>query len=65
MTCHWIINEDLTRKSYLLTVKRLAGRHTFDVLTNEMKSIYLKYRINNKITYTTTDSGSNFVKNFK
>lgn len=65
ITCHWIDEENLIRKSVLLTVKRLDGRHTFYVLAGAMESVYLKFEILNKISFTTTDNGSNFVKSFK
>ncbi|CAI6370890.1 unnamed protein product [Macrosiphum euphorbiae] len=65
ITCHWIDEENLSRKSVLLTIKRLDGRHTFDVLAAAMESVYIKFEILNKISFTTTDNGSNFVKSFK
>ncbi|CAI6375146.1 unnamed protein product [Macrosiphum euphorbiae] len=65
ITVHWIEEGSLERKSYLLSIKRLTGSHTYDILARSMESVYTLFSINNKILYTTTDNGSNFVKSFK
>lgn len=54
----------LERMSGLLAIRRIKGRHTYDVLTSMMEAIYNDYGILHKITYTTADNGSNFVKAF-
>lgn len=46
-------------------MKRLKGKHTYDVLAKSMELVYTEFDINDKITYSTTDNGSNFVKSFK
>lgn len=65
ITGHWLNKNTLERKSCLLAIKRLSGKHTFDVLAKSLESVYTEFDINNKITYTTTDNGSNFVKSFR
>lgn len=64
-TGHWINPNNLERISILLAIKRLKGKHTYDVLAKAMESVYNEFDITNKITYSTTDNGSNFVKSFK
>jgi len=65
ITGHWLNKNDLTRISCLLAMRRLKGKHSFDVLAKSMESVYTEFDINHKITYSTTDNGSNFVKSFK
>lgn len=65
MTCHWINPVSLERESCLLAIRRLKGSHTYDLLVRTMESIYTKFNINDKVIYTTTDNGSNFVKCFE
>lgn len=55
----------LVREGVALACKAIKGRHTFDVLAQEIYNINIKYKIQNKVTSTTTDNGSNFVKAFK
>ncbi|KAL4088662.1 hypothetical protein QTP88_023749 [Uroleucon formosanum] len=50
--------------SCLLAIKRLEGKHTYDVLAKTMEAVYTEFEINNKISHTTADNGSNFVKSF-
>lgn len=64
ITGHWI-NDSLVRVSCLLAIERLEGKHTYDVLAKTMEAVYTEFEINNKISHTTTDNGSNFVKSFK
>ncbi|XP_060742575.1 uncharacterized protein LOC132856807 isoform X2 [Tachysurus vachellii] len=65
VTCHWIEEETLERKSVALACKRLRGHHTFDILASSLDEIHSQYHIRDKIVRTTTDSGSNFLKAFK
>ncbi|KAE9521781.1 hypothetical protein AGLY_017832 [Aphis glycines] len=65
MTCHWINPISLERESCLLAIRRLKGSHTYDLLARTMESIYTEFNINDKVIYTTTDNGSNFVKCFE
>ena len=64
VTCHWIDEETLERRSAALACKRLRGSHTFDVLAGALDEIHCHYRIREKVVRTTTDSGSNFIKAF-
>jgi len=43
----------------------IKGRHTFDVIAKEIYNINIKYKIQNKVTTTTTDNGGNFIKAFR
>lgn len=65
MKVHWIDEKSLERKSAVLACHRVTGRHTYDVLAREINAIFLKYKIQNKVSYMITDNGSNFVKAFK
>ncbi|XP_029348038.1 uncharacterized protein LOC115034755 [Acyrthosiphon pisum] len=65
ITGHWINVSTLERVSCLLAIRRLEGKHSYDVLAKSMESVYTEFEINNKISYSTTDNGSNFVKSFK
>lgn len=65
MTAHWIDPNNLTRHQAALACQRLKGRHTFDVLANALENIFGDFKIQNKISGTTTDNGTNFVKAFK
>lgn len=65
MTCHWINPKTLERVSCLLAIKRIKGSHTYNILAKKMESVYLYFNISDKVIYTTTDNGSNFVKSFQ
>ncbi|RXN34997.1 zinc finger BED domain-containing 1-like protein [Labeo rohita] len=43
----------------------MTGSHTFDVIAAALEEIHEEYKIRGKITRTTTDSGSNFLKAFR
>lgn len=64
VTCQWIEEESLERKSAALACKRLRGSHTFDMLAGALDDVHCRYKIRGKVVRTTTDSGSNFVKAF-
>lgn len=64
VTCHWIEEKSLERRSAALACKRLRGSHTFDMLAGALDDIHCQYKIRGKVVRTTTDSGSNFIKAF-
>ncbi|GAA6102325.1 uncharacterized protein LOC117808543 [Tachysurus ichikawai] len=65
VTCHWIDNTSLERHSAALACRPVKGSHTFDVLAAALEEIHSEYQIREKVTRTTTDSGSNFLKAFR
>ena len=64
MTVHWLDPATRSREHAVLTFSRLRGRHTYDVLARAMADVHARYNIQDKVTMTTTDNGSNFVKAF-
>ncbi|KAL4007318.1 hypothetical protein ACER0C_001170 [Sarotherodon galilaeus] len=48
-----------------LACKRVRGRHTYDVIGNEIEQVHSAYGLNSKVTATVTDNGSNFIKAFR
>lgn len=58
VTCHWIDNTSLERHSAALACRPVKGSHAFDDDDCE-------YNIREKVTRTTTDSASNFLKAFR
>jgi hypothetical protein len=64
MTVHWIDGKTRDRKYATLACQRIKGRHTFSVLASAMEAVHCKFNIQDKLTRTTTDNGSNFVKAF-
>ena len=48
-----------------LACKRVRGRHTYDVIANEIEQIHSAYGLSHKVTACVTDNGSNFVKAFR
>nr|XP_055038578.1 uncharacterized protein LOC129426347 [Misgurnus anguillicaudatus] len=65
VTCHWIDSRSFERYSAALACRRITGSHTFDVIAAALEEIHVEYKIRGKITRTTTDSGSNFLKAFR
>lgn len=45
MTCHWIEEDILERKSAALACARVKGRHTFDVLAAKICEIHADYNV--------------------
>lgn len=64
MTIHWINQETLSISSVALACRRIIGRHTYDVLAEMLEDVHRDFNIKDKVTVTTTDNGSNFVKAF-
>uniref|UniRef100_A0AAZ1WYK7 BED-type domain-containing protein n=1 Tax=Oreochromis aureus TaxID=47969 RepID=A0AAZ1WYK7_OREAU len=64
MTAHWIDPSTFVRGHAALACKRVRGRHTYDVIGNEIEQVHSAYGLNSKVTATVTDNGSNFIKAF-
>ena len=64
MTCHWIEEETMKRKSAALACARVKGWHTYDVLAAKISEIHAEYKVQHKVRATVTDNGSNFVTAF-
>ncbi|KAI2646926.1 hypothetical protein H4Q32_029683 [Labeo rohita] len=64
VTCHWIEEDSLERRSAELVCNRLRGSHTFDMTASALDDVHCQYKIRDNVVRTTTDSGSNFVKAF-
>lgn len=65
VTVHWIDVETLERRGACLAVKQITGSHTYDVIAKELEHINEEFCLTDKICFTVTDSGSNFIKAFK
>lgn len=65
VTVHWIEAESLKRKGACLAVRQLSGSHTYDIIAKMLESIHDEFAITDKVCFTVTDSGSNFLKAFK
>ncbi|KAL4001427.1 interleukin 8 [Sarotherodon galilaeus] len=65
MTAHWIDPSTFVRGHAALACKRVRGRHTHDVIGNEIEQVHSAYGLNSKVTTTGTDNGSNFIKAFR
>lgn len=65
VTCHWIDSKTLERKNVGLACSRVLGRHTYEVVGKHISDVLLRFKIQNKVSLTITDSGSNFIKAFK
>ncbi len=63
VTCHWWSKSVLERNSVCLAVRRVTGRHTYDVLARTLDSINIEFQLAGKIVVTI--SGSNFLKAFR
>lgn len=49
ITGHWLNKNDLTRISCLLAIKRLKGRHTYDILAKSMELVYSEFEFYSQI----------------
>ncbi|KAA0198449.1 hypothetical protein HAZT_HAZT010698 [Hyalella azteca] len=64
MTGHSLDPKTLTRQHAVLACSRLRWHHTFDVLAEAIVDTHYKFHLQDKVTRTTTDNGSNFVNAF-
>uniref|UniRef100_A0AAY4BB86 Transposase n=1 Tax=Denticeps clupeoides TaxID=299321 RepID=A0AAY4BB86_9TELE len=64
VTCHWIEEEDLVRRSAALACARIKGPLTYAVVAAKLQEIHAEYSIGGKVQCTFTDNGSAFVKAF-
>ena len=64
VTAHYICPSTLKRESLCLAISRMIGFITYDVIGKKLDSIHSEFGIENKVTVTVTDSGSNFLKAF-
>ena len=64
VTAHWY-DAKLHRKNACLAIRRIRGTHSYDLIAKCIESIHVEYAITGKVTATTTDNGSNFVKAFE
>lgn len=65
LTVHWIDSNTLAWKAACLTVRQLKRKHTYDVIAKALEEVFQEYELQNKICFTVTDSGSNFLKAFR
>ncbi|XP_042229523.1 uncharacterized protein LOC121871369 [Homarus americanus] len=64
MTAQWLDPKTRKRQHAVLACSRIRGHHTFDVLSEAMVDTHYKFHLQDKVTRTTTDNGSNFVEVF-
>lgn len=65
VTCHWLDSKTFERQSICLSIQRVFGKHSYDVLAKELEAIHTEFGIQDKTIVTITDSGSNFLKAFR
>uniref|UniRef100_G3PJ87 Transposase n=1 Tax=Gasterosteus aculeatus TaxID=69293 RepID=G3PJ87_GASAC len=62
VTAHWIDPQTIKRCSAALACLQLKGSHYFSALGSAPNDDHTEFNIREKITRTTTDNGSNFLK---
>lgn len=63
VTAHWY-GIKFKRRNACITLRRITGRCTYDVLANLIESIIAEYKVMKRVSHCVTDSVSNFVKAF-
>ena len=48
MTCHWLHPTSYERNSICLAIRRVTGRHTYNVVASSLDSINLEFGVENK-----------------
>ena len=64
VTVHFFL-PDMSRRGYVLAIRRVHGSHTFTRIKDELRAIFDEYGITQKIVGVVTDNGANYVKCFK
>lgn len=64
MTAHWL-NDDLSRGSAAIALRRFKGSHNHERIADLLTSIMDEFGISTKTISCVTDNASNFVKAFK
>ncbi|KAM6957781.1 uncharacterized protein zbedx [Aplochiton taeniatus] len=65
MTCHWIDEVSLKRRSAALCCVKTRGRHTYDTVAAKIHETHVAYNIESKVQTTLTDNGSRLAAVFK
>lgn len=65
MTCHWIDEVSLERRSAALGCTRIQGKHTYDSVAAKIHETHVAYNIESKVQTTLTDNGSCLARVFK
>lgn len=63
LRCHLSLDRQHLTEESLVDLSK--GSHTFDIHAAALEEIHYEYHIREKVTRTTTDSGSNFLKAFR
>ncbi|XP_064462748.1 uncharacterized protein LOC135373577 [Ornithodoros turicata] len=64
-TVSWLLPDCLSRKSAILTCRRMTGKISYDRIADVMCQTFDDFKLHGKITKVITDNGSNFVKAFR
>ncbi|XP_066560504.1 zinc finger BED domain-containing protein 4 [Amia ocellicauda] len=64
VTCHWIDESSLERKSVALSCAPIQGSSTCDVIVAKLNEVHSTFSLQNKLRCTVTDNGSSFAKPF-
>jgi len=65
VTVHWLDASTVARRGGCLAVRELSGRHTYETLAKALEGINNEFGIGQKVCFTVTGSGSNFLKAFR
>ena len=62
ITCHWLDSKLFEKKQNIyLSIRRLTGKHSYDLLANQLEAIHAEFGIQDKTITTINDSGSYFI----